>query len=155
MSIDPPDPITHDAPSDIPAEPRLVQPGSRWVHRGTGSSVEIASVENDIVSFRQEEQVFRMLLDDFVKFHRPFTIEGIPTDPLPDIDIAVDEEWEGPEGLVRIVTIDSKREIVTVTWSGERKRTAPLSLREFGTGKWRKIQRRTVFQRLLDDDEDD
>ena len=136
-------------------ESQLVHAPSRWVHKGTGMSVETVAVRDGAVSFRQEEQTFTMLLEDFVKFHRPFVLDGVSTEPAPNIAIQVGEEWESAEGTVKIVSVDSKREQVVVTWADSRKRSAPLTLREFATDKWRKVVRKTSFQRLLDLDEDD
>jgi hypothetical protein len=136
-------------------ETQLVHAPSRWTHKETGMTIEAVSVRDGAVTFRQEEQTFTMLLEDFVRFHRPFMVEGVSTEPLPNIAILVGEEWEGAEGTVKILSVDSKREQVTVEWAGGRKRTAPLTLREFGTDKWRKVIRKTSFQRLLDLDEDD
>lgn len=137
-------------------EQALVRPKSRWVHKSTGASIETISVKDGAVVFRQEDQNATMLLEDFVKFHRPFVFEGISTEPIPNIAILPGEEWESAaEGTVTIVSVDSKREQVTVAWADGRKRSAPLTLREFGTDKWRKVIRKTSFQRLLDLDEDD
>jgi hypothetical protein len=133
----------------------LVAPKSKWLHKGTGVIVEVVSVRDAAVSFRQEDQRFNMLLDDFLSLHRPYvlgSLDSIPIEPI-DIPLTTDAEYLSAEGTVRIVSVDSKRELVTVTWDDGRKR-APLSLREFATSKWRKIERRTAYQRILDDEDD-
>lgn len=135
-----------------PLADTLVRPGSRWIHRAGGRGVEAVSVKDGVVTFRQNDQPVHMVLEDFLSLHRPFALDNTPSEPL-NIAILPGEEYEGPEGLVRILAVDSKRELVDVVWPDGRKRM-PLQLREFATSKWRKIERRTAYQRIMDDEDD-
>ena len=64
------------------------------------------------------------------------------------------EEWENKKDatLVEILHVDVAREIVHVLESKSRRTRTNLPLREFGSGQWRKINRRTSFDHLMDDD---
>ncbi len=132
----------------------LITPKSKWVHKGTGGIVEVVTVREAAVSFRQEDQKFNMLLEDFLSLHRPYVIENLEdiSTKYPNLILTENAEYESPEGIVKVVSVDSKRELVTVIWGDGRKR-APLSLREFATSKWRKIERRTAYQRIMDDED--
>lgn len=134
-----------------PLEDTLVRPGTRWIHRSGGRAVEAVNVKDGVVTFRDDHQPFHMILEDFLSLHKPFVLDNTPPEPL-NINILPGEEYEGPEGLVRILAVDSKRELVDVVWPDGRKRM-PLQLREFATSKWRRIERRTAYQRIMDDDD--
>jgi hypothetical protein len=143
--------VEQEQPGDLAER---IPENSRWIHKGRGQVVEVVKVENAAVTFRSEEQSFRMVHTDFLHFHRPFTLDNGPSPqsfPLPDL--APGDEWTSVEGTVVIVSVDSKREQVSVKWAHGSQRTARLNLRDFATDKWRKIVRKTAFQRLLDEDD--
>jgi len=144
------------APMDEREIHRVIIPGTRWVHKGQGQTVEIMGVENGAVAFRADEQSFRMTVEDFLAFHRPFAMDSgaspPPTMPLPEI--APGEEWTSIEGTVTIVDVNSKREQVSVRWAHGSQKTSRLDLRAFAGDKWRRVVRKTAFQRIMDEDED-
>lgn len=133
---------------------RVIVPGTRWVHKGQGQTVEIMEVENGAVAFRADEQSFRMTIEDFLSFHRPFSFDASPAPTMPLPEIAPGEEWTSVEGTVTIVDVNSKREQVSVRWAHGGQKTSRLDLRAFAGDKWRKVIRKTAFQRIMDDEDD-
>ncbi len=147
--------VTRDILRRQDAAANLISVGSRWSHLSTGQVFDVVAVKDGSVSFRKDAQAFTMLQDDFLQLHRPFQVETSAPLPPPSVELHPGEEWESDEGVAQIVNIDSKRELVYVRWlSGTTGSSRPLSLRQFATSKWRKIERRTAYQRIMDDDED-
>jgi hypothetical protein len=130
----------------------LVRPGSRWIQPENGRLVQAISLRDGIVTFQQDSWVNRLTIDDFVSSHRPYA-KDLAQEPevTPLTPVFPNEEYESLEGVIRVVSIDSKRERVEVTWADGHRRNA-INLREFTTGRWRKIERRSFYERLLEDD---
>ena len=129
----------------------------RWIHRGQGRTVKVQEVANGAVAFSMGDQSFRMVIEDFLHFHRPFDLDNVanppPDEPLPEM--APEDEWTSVEGTVTILDVDSKREIVSCKWAHGSHRTAQINLRDFAIpDKWRKVLRTTSFQKILDDEDD-
>lgn len=147
-------------PEQMPDEQeakRILSPGQRWLRKGQGQTVEVIAIEQGAVAFKAEEQNFRMTIEDFLALHRPFRFNdsgATPAlvEPLPELSPG--DEWTGVEGTVTVVDVDSKRELVTVRWAHGGQKTSRLDLRQFAGDKWRKVIRKTAYQRLLDEEDD-
>jgi hypothetical protein len=104
---------------------------------------------------RRFRSKLNMLRKDFLKFHRPYepTQDNPPSEPLVVVDICDGDEWESVNGdSVRVVSVNPRKTTAVVEDSAKRRREVPF--KELASGRWRKIVRRTAYERLLDDNED-
>ena len=76
-----------------------------------------------------------------------------PAAGIPEVMPSPGDEWEHTVDKtgVEIISLDASREIVHVAEIG-RKRLRSIPLRDFASGSWRKIVRRTSFEHLMDDE---
>ena len=133
---------------------------SLWVQRVSGATMVVGEVfvstdGIDVVKFKnlvaeENEPSSTMTKLDFLLQHRAFTTKGSEDAPAPKpmIEISPDEEWECSDGSGMIVTqIDFRKETVYGDDTKSRKhRQIPFI--QFITGRWRKIVRRSVYERL-------
>lgn len=155
------------APAEAPPEPSKPEPtgfptgGSLWVQRKSGDLVEVVKRlgENESVVFRRvvsdsdiPQSMSTMPYHDFMTTHRAWSKKD-NIEP-PTVVPVSGEEWENKNDLtlVEILHVDVARELVQVLESKSRRTRTNLPLREFGSGQWRKITRRTSFDHLMDDD---
>ncbi len=136
--------------------------GSLWVNRASGDLVEVvarpsSSQGTEAIVFRRAsssedipEPQNTMIYADFINLHRAWSAGEITEPyvlPIPG------DEWEHvtDKTTIEIITLDIAREIAHVV-ERKVKRRRSIPLREFGTGNWRKIVRRTLFEHLMDDE---
>lgn len=160
-------PIRQEIPiPPLPGTPTtpFVAVGQKWVQRKTGDILEVTRVQptddrtTTAVHFRRVsdgvESSSAMVLEDFLAECRPFTQKNSAPAPVPSVFVLQDEEWEHIESgeVVKIDSVDSKRDLVIVAQKDSKRRS--VALFEFVNAKWRKIVRRTAYARLLDDGDD-
>jgi hypothetical protein len=126
-------------------------PGSMWLHRPSGTWVQVTKRSGDAIHFRAGENapVGVLHIDAFIDVHEP--INQRDTTPVTGIEIALDEEWsDGADGVAcRIVSVDQRSGVVRVAApSGE---IQSVNLIWFTNGRWKRVERRTVYERLLSD----
>ena len=155
------------APAEAQPEPTKPEPtgfptgGSLWVQRKSGDLVEVVKRlgENESVVFRRvvsdsdiPQPMSTMPYHDFMTTHRAWSKKD-NIEPPAVVPVS-GEEWENKNDLtlVEILHVDVARELVQVLESKSRRTRTNLPLREFGSGQWRKINRRTSFDHLMDDD---
>jgi hypothetical protein len=138
--------------------------GQRWIQRKTGDLIEITRVgptddrSTTVVHFKRVsdgvESSNAMLLDDFMRECHPYTTRSSQPQDIPVVVVLKDEEWEHVDSgeVVRIDTVDSKRDLIIVMQKEGKRRSVPLF--EFANARWRKIIRRTAYDRLLDLEDD-
>jgi hypothetical protein len=152
--------------NDIGDPVPFVSQGTRFVNRGTGDVVEVARIgtttdgAESVVHFRRISDEMRepssmLLLRDFELMFRPYA-ETAPRGVRREehvVDVLKDEEWEHIEShdIVRIDSVDTKRSLVIVVVSKEKRKSIPM--RDFVEAKYRKIVRKTAYARLMEDDE--
>jgi ribosomal protein L37AE/L43A len=150
---------------DEMAPPPLIQPGSRWVNRSTGDVVEIVKLGRSAAdAYEEPEPVVHVkkvsddlepgaviLQRDFETMFRPFQHASSRRDTETVVEVLKDEEWEHIEtrDVVKIDSVDTKRNLVIII-TKEKRKSVPM--RDFVEKKWRKIVRRTAYDRLLEDD---
>lgn len=138
--------------------------GQRWVNRSTGDLVEVTRVRltddrsTQAVHFRRVadgiESSHALVLEDFLRECRPYVAKSSAPVQVPVAQVIKDEEWEHIDSgeVVTIDTVDTRRDLVIVQQKEGKRRSVPLY--EFANAKWRKIVRRTSFDRLLDLEDD-
>lgn len=138
--------------------------GQRWVNRSTGDLVEVTRVQptddrtTQAVHFRRVadgiESSHALVLEDFLRECRPFVAKSSAPMQVPVVEVIKDEEWEHRDSgeVVVIESVDTKRDLVIVVQKEGKRRSVPWY--EFANAKWRKIVRRTSFDRLLDLEDD-
>jgi hypothetical protein len=138
--------------------------GQRWVNRSTGDLVEVTRVQptddrsTQAVHFRRIadgiESSQALVLEDFLRECRPYVAKSSAPVQVPVVEVLKDEEWEHRDSgeVVTIDTVDTRRDLVVVVQKEGKRRSVPLY--EFANAKWRKIVRRTSFDRLLDLEDD-
>lgn len=141
----------------------FISKGTRWVNSSTGDIVEVAYLgrsteipHEPVIHFRRvsdDMEVNQLLLQrDFETMFRPYTQETTPKNrPEAVVEVLKDEEWEHVESgeVVRIESVDTKRNLVIVV-AKERRKSVPML--DFVNAKWRRIVRKTAFERLMEDD---
>lgn len=141
--------------------------GSRWVQRRTGELIEVVACErtrdNTLMvrwrKFGEESSTTPMLQRDFLRYHTPYeeTAKAIQKEMLaptaPPIVVTPGEEWESVNGDgIIVVEVDPRKEMVHAEdMTSRRGRTIPMS--EFAGARWRKIIRKNLFERLLEDED--
>jgi len=138
---------------------------SRWTQRKSGLLLEVVRCERTtdrslMIVFRALSDVntahtYRMLHRDFLRHHRPYeeTVLPVRDIPAPNVIVLVGEEWESANGeSIIIYSIDAKREMVQVE-EPVSKRRRQIGLVEFAGAQWRKVVRKTAYDRLNADDE--
>jgi len=139
---------------------------SLWVNRATGDLVEVTgrpstSYGGEAVTFRRAsatddgipEQRNTMLYADFMNLHRAWSIVEGDAPSVPEVLPVSGDEWEHltDKTEIEVVTVDVAREIVHVV-DRKVKRRRSIPLRDFASGIWRKVVRRTAFEHLMDDE---
>lgn len=148
------------ASADATIAETSVEKESVWVQRASGDLMVVldfikAQDGSDAISFRRSaaediEPAVTMTRRDFLMHHRPFItaaeVEASPTKP--PIEVTIDEEWECQDGSGMIVTqVDFRREFVYgEDLKTKRRRQIPFT--QFMAGRWRKIVRRSIYDRL-------
>ncbi len=95
--------------------------------------------------------------EDFFAAHKPYSLEAPtgPPPPLAVVDLASDEEWLSLEHdeYLAILSVDQEKAVVR-TRGKRTSRTRVYSTRDFtDVTRFRKIQRKSVYQRLLEEDD--
>jgi hypothetical protein len=126
-------------------------PGSSWLHRPSGTWVQVTKRSGDAIHFRTGENtpIGVLHIDAFIDVHEPTNHRDMT--PVTGVEIALDEEWsDGLDGVAcRILSVDLKGGVVqVVTPSGE---AQSINLIWFTNGRWKRVERRTVYERLLSD----
>lgn len=157
-----------ELPEEVQEQEALVAvpDGSRWTQRASGNVIEVERVVRSqdgeaVVRYRRMTDdpinpTMSMLRRDFLQNHTPFILPDStsPGTPLP-IDVASGDEWESSNGdIIIIATVDPKREIVQAE-ERTSKRRRMIAFVEFTNGRWRKIVRRTAYDRLMQSDDED
>ena len=147
--------------SMAPAPPYISQ-GTRWVNRSSGEVVEVdhlgTSTDSNepVVHFKRvsdDMEVNLVLFQrDFSAMFRPYTQET-PRIEERVVEVLKDEEWEHVEShaVVKVDSVDTKRNLVVVL-DKDKRRSVPML--DFVNAKWRKIVRRTSYDRLLELEDD-
>jgi len=144
-----------------------IAPKTLWVNRRNGQIYQVLEVDqrpgNTVIiglkafSDDADARTVRMVRADFLRYHRPYdTVVDVPsTYQNPPVLLTVDEEWESVNGdVVTIVHVDTRTDMVTGLLQDSKQRR-PIKMAEFNSGKWRKIVRKTAFDRLNSDDGED
>lgn len=133
---------------------------SVWVQRMSGDLMVVLDIikatdGSEVVQFRRSnadeiEPAVTMSRRDFLTYHRQFVRASEPEKktPTPMLQISVDEEWECQDGSGMIITqVDFRKEIVYGD-DLKTKRHRQIPFVQFIAGRWRKIVRRSVYDRL-------
>jgi hypothetical protein len=154
---------------DVLTDPKpnaVIEKNSRWIHRDTASVVTVTNVlrtedGSEAIGFRQDigggilVPTMTMLRADFLTNYLPQHEENsevFQPEP-PPFDISVNEEWEClSDGSCIVVTeVDFIKENVFGEDTKTKKpRKIPLSL--FLKKRWRKIVRRSIYDRIRNPD---
>ena len=150
--------VTEQAPTPF------VTVGQRWVMRQSGDLIEVTRVNptedgrSTAVHFQRVsdgiESSNAMLQEDFVRECTPFVVNtSQPIEP-PKVQLFKGEEWEHLEStaVVTIDYVDSKRDLVVIVQKDGKRRSVPLL--EFAEARWRRIIRKTAWEKLLEGDDD-
>jgi hypothetical protein len=139
---------------------------SLWSNRRNGQLFEVIRVEDidkqtRMVEFKafgddQDARAVRMIWKDFLRYHRPYEeMPELKEPKIPPVEVCVGEEWESINGdIVSIANVDMRTETVFAYDQGGKTRKA-IKLSEFQKAAWRKIVRKSSFDRLLEDDGED
>lgn len=148
-------------PPETPIADLPVEKESVWVQRATGDLVIVvdlikATDGSDVVSFRRNsaddiaEAAVTMSRRDFLIYHRAFPVNAPEnaTPAKPMIEVMINEEWECNDGSAMIITqVDFRKEVVFGDDLKTKKhRSIPFG--QFAMGRWRKIVRRSVYDRI-------
>ena len=138
---------------------RKIERDSQWVQRKTGCRVEVVETlkamdGSEVISSRRRaadglEPSVSMTREDFLNLHRPHNPSSEKPEPAkPTIEVSIDEEWGNQDGSSIVVThVDPRKEIVYGDDTQSKKhRSVPFS--QFSAGVWRKIVRKSVYDRL-------
>ena len=142
---------------EIPVPDIPIDKESAWVQRMSGDVMVVLDViqatdGTDAISFRRRsaeevEPAVTMTRRDFLIHHKPHMPSTDARMP-PMIPVAVDEEWECSDGSGMVITqVDHRKEIVYGD-DVKTKRHRQIPFVQFATGRWRKIVRRSVYERL-------
>ncbi len=146
------DPATTPVP-DLPIDLQTT-----WIQRNGGKLIVVEEIVraqdgSEAIKFRNatddSEAAVTMIRRDFLIYHRPHvpTTDAPPPVP-PMINVQIAEEWESQDGSGIIITqIDSRREIVHGD-DVKTKKHRQIAFIEFATGRWRRIIRRSVYDRI-------
>lgn len=157
---------------DIPIDRESI-----WVQRLGGHLMVVLDIikatdGTDAISFRRSsaediEPAVTMSRRDFLSYHRPFVSAASssadaavkPSQPI--INVSIDEEWQCQDGSGMIITqVDFRKEIVYGD-DLKTKKHRQIPFVQFVTGRWRKVVRKSVYERLrqpeisLDTSQDD
>lgn len=164
----PPAAPSQPAPEPPPVDGEAVgipTSGSLWVNRATGDLVEVTgrpstSYGTEAITFRRAsasddipEPRNTMIYADFMNLHRAWSAVEGDGSAVPEVLPAPGDEWEHvtDKTEIEVVAIDTAKSIVHVV-ERRMKRRRSIPLRDFGSGSWRKIVRRTSFEHLMDDE---
>ncbi len=156
--------LPEDPPTPEDGPPVTVVEGTRWVQRKSGLVVEVVRLEHSqdedrtqIVVYRPadaDSSTQRMVLTDFTRFHRMYSdvLDQTTIHSIPPVQLTIGEEWASLEGdLVVILGVDLRKESVLVEVP-ETKQRRTISLTQFAGARWRKVVRKSAYDRILDDD---
>jgi hypothetical protein len=127
-------------------------PGTQWVNKGTGAIVTVTKViPGEGVHYKDEGNSIIVTLTDFLQlFTRrehtvPVSVAVVPV---------VGEEWENTlSNLVYSITeVFVDRMTVIVERLSDSNKTS-VKLQDFSSTYWKKVNRRTAYEHLLDDDD--
>lgn len=162
----PPEATISDPPFESDEHLTPIGDGSRWAQRKSGLLIEVVRCERTtdrslMVVFRALEEhdvghTHRMLQRDFLRHHRPYqeVVQTIKDVPSPTVIVLANEEYESVNGeSIIVVSVDTKRAMVMVE-EPLSKRRRQIGLVEFAGDQWRKIVRKTAYDRLNSDDEE-
>jgi hypothetical protein len=147
---------------DAMAPSPFISAGTRWVNRASGEIVEVSRMGRSddrgetVVHFKRVsndlEANMVLLQRDFETMFRPFGPEVSKKAREAVVEVLKDEEWEHIESTeaVTIDSVDTKRNLVIVLGRDQKRRSVPML--DFVNAKWRKIIRKTAYQRLMEDD---
>lgn len=147
-------------PIETPIPEIPIDRESVWVARIGGDTVRVIGIlraidGSDVISFRsnrgeEEAPGVTMSRRDFLTYHRAYVSpsEGETVSKTPPIEIVIDEEWACQDGSsLRVTQVDFRKEIVHGDDLKTRKhRQIPFT--QFLAGRWRKIIRRSVYDRI-------
>lgn len=145
------------APDDLPPVPV----NTTWAARN-GDVVEVVRCERSldgdlVIVFRQAfdgtAPATSLVHRDFVTFHKLLDEKDIQTAAIAraDVPIAMGEEWESANGeLVNIIFVDHRTSRARGEDKNGKQRT--IAFAEIHTKQWRKVMRKTVYERLMQDD---
>jgi hypothetical protein len=151
------EPELRESNPEVPVADIPIEKESIWIQRASGDLVVVidlfkATDGSDVVSFKRSsaeevEPAVTMSRRDFLIYHRPHK-PSTAEQSKPLVEVSVDEEWECQDGSAMIVTeVDARKEIVFGDDTKTRKhRQIPFG--QFALGRWRKIIRRSVYERL-------
>jgi hypothetical protein len=149
------------------APTQFVSKGSRWRNSSTGDIVEVdrlgqsTEAHEPVVHFRRVSDDMRngmvLLQRDFETMFKPFTMErpkGV--EEKITVEVMMGEEWEHAESgaTIFIASVDTKRNLVISEPDGTHKKGRTIPLLDFSNGKWKRLIRRTAYERILEDDDD-
>ena len=139
-----------------------VHVGQRWTMSGDLIEVTRINQTDDqsamMVHFKRVadgiESSTALLINDFLSYCRPYVLKSSEPVAPPTIVVLKDEEWEHRESgeVVVIDYLDSKRDLVIVVPKNGKPKSVPFY--EFANAKWRKIIRRTSYDRILELEDD-
>jgi hypothetical protein len=149
----------HDRPAPTPRPADVpIAIGSRWVQRQSGMIMDIVAVTkaidgNEVVTMKRsgsDDAATRLLKDDFLEHHRPYGDAGEKTNVSgTQFEISIGEEWEevAGGGMITVTNIDVRREMVHGDEPGS-KRGRQIPFAQFTSGRWRRLIRRSAYDRL-------
>jgi hypothetical protein len=133
---------------------------SVWVQRMSGDLMVVLDIVkatdgSEAISFRRSnaeemEPAVTMSRRDFLTYHRQYVASSSEAEKpkTPMVEISVDEEWECQDGSGLMVTqVDFRKEIVYGD-DLKTKRHRQIPFIQFIAGRWRKIVRRSVYDRI-------
>ena len=145
----------------------FVSKGSRWRNSSTGDIVEVDRLGRSTEGSREPVVHFRRVSDDmgtgmvllqrdFETMFKPFTVERTRGDNKITVEVLMGEEWEHVESGATIIvaSVDTKRNLVISEPSTTHSKGRTIPLLDFSNGKWKRLIRRTAFERILDLDDD-
>jgi hypothetical protein len=155
---------TPEPPQEEPVRP-LVSLQQRWVLRRSGDIVEVVSLApavdgTPMVHARRgtDETILRMQLEDFYNESVPYVppARRAQTTAVPNRERLVEnDEWEntttGQTGVIE--SIDHRRELIILRLNEGLRRSVVFGDFLGPSAQWRKLIRRTAYERLLLDDE--
>jgi hypothetical protein len=128
-------------------------PGSQWVNKRSGAIVTVTKViPGEGVHYKDEGSSFIMTLTDFLEIHtrREYTVPIVMA-----VVPVVGEEWENTlDNLVYSVTEVFVNRMTVIVERLSDSNKISVKLQDFSSTYWKKVQRRTAYEHLLDDDED-
>ena len=141
----------------------FVTKGSQWRNGSTGDIVVVdrlgQSTESPetVVHFRRVSDDMKtgmvLLQRDFETMFKPYTQERLyAKEDKSSVEVLKDEEWEHVESGITVIveSVDLKRNLIVVEGKGKRQ---SLPILDFQKGKWKRLIRRTAYDRLLEDEE--